>query len=389
LILENSVVGEFWLEFPLISDVKIIGLKPGLYTEWNMYESIQGRLEYNLTLINTTIEKWKLIFHSSKAELENVEAHIDTWDQASISIKDSKIVIHHNYGSKYTKISNSYIAFHLLIVYKEVPGAGVTGGKHFIDFENSTLDLEYIEVACDYAVIKGNVSIISTPYVNFQTGIIVREFPLIVGDQYGNPLFNASINLVDPESKSVWSGMTDQKGKALFNITFTKDNYSKQWRLTATINSMNVSKGIGFLTSTPIVLTLRKLSSSISISVPLDKISLGDSTPIFGFISPPHKATVTLTYKMPNGTVLTRTINSEALGEFEDVFTPEMAGNWTVKASWSGDSDHEGASRSINFIVKQNLPISYIVVGSIVIIGMISWLLLRTKRASKKIDLPF
>jgi hypothetical protein len=46
---------------------------------------------------------------------------------------------------------------------------------------------------------------------------------------------------------------------------------------------------------------------------------------------------------MPNGVALTRNVATKALGEFEDTITPDMAGNWSVKASWSGDRDHEGA----------------------------------------------
>ncbi|RLI79075.1 hypothetical protein DRP04_09500 [Archaeoglobales archaeon] len=93
--------------------------------------------------------------------------------------------------------------------------------------------------------------------------------------------------------------------------------------------------------------------SSISISTSQSKILIGDTITISGFIYPAHtNATVTLSYKMPNGTILVRNVTSTALGGFEDTFIPEMAGSWTVRASWNGDLDHEGSTSSeVPFLV--------------------------------------
>ena len=95
--------------------------------------------------------------------------------------------------------------------------------------------------------------------------------------------------------------------------------------------------------------------SSISILTSSDKLLLEETITVSGFIYPAHTdATVTLTYKMPNGTILTRNVTSTALGEFEDTFTPKIAGSWTVKASWDGDLDHEGAESSeVSFTVER------------------------------------
>lgn len=84
--------------------------------------------------------------------------------------------------------------------------------------------------------------------------------------------------------------------------------------------------------------------SSMFISVSQPKVFIGETIRVSGFIYPAHaNAKVTLTYKMPNGTILTRKVTSSVLGEFEDAFEPKMSGNWTVKASWDGDLDHGGA----------------------------------------------
>jgi hypothetical protein len=95
------------------------------------------------------------------------------------------------------------------------------------------------------------------------------------------------------------------------------------------------------------------LGSSIFISTSSNKLLLEENVVISGFIYPAHpNSKVTLTYTMPNGTILTRNVTTKALGEFEDIVTLNIAGNWTVRASWSGDYDHEGAkSIEISFSV--------------------------------------
>jgi hypothetical protein len=94
-------------------------------------------------------------------------------------------------------------------------------------------------------------------------------------------------------------------------------------------------------------------TSSISMSISSNKLLVGENVIVSGFIYPAHpNSKVTLTYIMPNGTTLTRSVTTKALGEFEDIVTPSIVGNWTVKASWSGDYDHEAAvSREISFSV--------------------------------------
>jgi hypothetical protein len=86
-------------------------------------------------------------------------------------------------------------------------------------------------------------------------------------------------------------------------------------------------------------------TSSIYISTSSSKLLSGGDVVVSGFIYPAHpNSKVALTYTMPNGAILTKEVITKALGEFEDVITPNMAGNWNVKASWGGDHDHEGAS---------------------------------------------
>jgi len=94
-------------------------------------------------------------------------------------------------------------------------------------------------------------------------------------------------------------------------------------------------------------------NSSILLSAIPRKVFREEPIIISGFIYPAHAGvTVALTYKMPNGTKLIKNVTSTILGEFEDMFIPNTVGNWTVKASWSGDFDHKGVeSLEITFLV--------------------------------------
>ena len=91
------------------------------------------------------------------------------------------------------------------------------------------------------------------------------------------------------------------------------------------------------------------------ISVSLSEVLLGETVTVSGSIIPLHiEAMVTLIYEMPNGIILIRNVTSTAFGEFEDIFTPEIAGSWTVKANWGGDLDHEGVeSPEVSFTVEK------------------------------------
>jgi hypothetical protein len=103
--------------------------------------------------------------------------------------------------------------------------------------------------------------------------------------------------------------------------------------------------------------------SSLSVLTSLNRVFLHEPITVYGSISPSHNnVSVMLSYKMPNGTILIRNVTSTELGEFEDTFTPNMAGSWTVKASWDGDLDHEGSESSeVSFTVlkaKSSLSLS-------------------------------
>jgi len=79
--------------------------------------------------------------------------------------------------------------------------------------------------------------------------------------------------------------------------------------------------------------TVSKIVSSISCSVSSTTISVGSELTVSGAITPTHSGvTVTLTYTLPNATVLRRTVTSASDSKYSDKITPPFAGSWSVNA---------------------------------------------------------
>ena len=531
--------------------INISGIKPGYFENWNVHQNVQGPTPWSLTLVNTRVDAWKLVTLND-AYIENVKTILTPFRDKTVIVRNSEILSLDARGSKYLRFTNCRVN-HIRLTHMPVLEEYVGHGNFFIEFENSTLGPT--EIAVQYAFIKGTVRFqLLTPFplekVNFRKGVLVREYPITVFNEFGEPTPNASINLRDFEGRLVGSTTTDREGKATLNVTFTKENYFKKWTLEVIARSLTFTKEIDLVTDTPIILSLEEalknvnddiayaeaiiewarksgrtnnldeakklldmakqkyaegrlgealdllrkvvellwikidgdpsdweriaplvtdpegdvedaqsdlkalfaimdnralylmvefwcenpppelffvdiydldrqvgyavwgeegprflfvsgllegsanktievkvplepmnypktlglraltkinktivldttewtiLSrlSSLSIEVSPSKVSIGEPVTVLGSISPVHSGIlVTLTYNMPNKTILTRNVTSTVLGYFKDTFTPEISGSWTVKAGWNGDLDHEGAeSQEILFTV--------------------------------------
>jgi hypothetical protein len=96
-------------------------------------------------------------------------------------------------------------------------------------------------------------------------------------------------------------------------------------------------------------------TSSISCSVTSNSVKFGSSTTVSGSITPPRSGVIiTLSYMLPNDTVIKRNVSSTSDGSYSDTYTPSVPGNWKVTASWEGDSTYEGAASSeVSFTVTK------------------------------------
>jgi hypothetical protein len=69
---------------------------------------------------------------------------------------------------------------------------------------------------------------------------------------------------------------------------------------------------------------------------------------VSGSLNPPQSVIIELVYISPDGSPLIRKVQTKSDGSFQDVFIPNRAGNWTVKARWNGNVDYYGAESQIS-----------------------------------------
>ncbi|MDI6805433.1 MAG: hypothetical protein QMD20_02080 [Candidatus Bathyarchaeia archaeon] len=95
---------------------------------------------------------------------------------------------------------------------------------------------------------------------------------------------------------------------------------------------------------------------------------------------------------MPNGTIITKTVDSTTAGVFSDAFKANHIGEWVVKASWDGDDRYkEAASAPLTLTVQaedQTTPLFAIVGLELGIIALIIALAGVTLTLRKKKSTP-
>jgi len=104
--------------------------------------------------------------------------------------------------------------------------------------------------------------------------------------------------------------------------------------------------------------TVPSVKSTINSWVDPMDIVLGDTTYVRGGIQPMVSATVTLTYTRPDSTTVVRTVTSGADGTYQDSYAPDVTGAWIVRATWTGDATHLGATGNSAFFTVRPVPVS-------------------------------
>ncbi len=119
-------------------------------------------------------------------------------------------------------------------------------------FDKSTIQVLTALVPSN-STIEGNITFSPDAYVScwFDT-IIRRIYPVLLVDGNGNPISNASLYLYDKDGNPVWTGMTDNEGRASFEIEFNDDNYTGLWELTIEYEDKVIRRQVKLLSSTPI-----------------------------------------------------------------------------------------------------------------------------------------
>jgi len=107
-------------------------------------------------------------------------------------------------------------------------------------------------------------------------------------------------------------------------------------------------------TSSTVSFTVEKEESFITCFVSPSTITVGESITVAGTVisSGIGAVAISLTFTRPDSTTVIRTVETTPTGYYEDTYTPDVVGSWSVIASWGGDSEHEGAeSWEVSFTV--------------------------------------
>jgi len=129
-------------------------------------------------------------------------------------------------------------------------------------------------------------------------------------------------------------------------------------------------------TSSSVVLSVVKGTTSISLQVARATITKGESIELSGSLTPPLPSiTITITYTKPSGTSVTHSVTTDSNGKFSDSISTDETGNWKITASWTGNEAYEGSSTTATVIVNPSF-LDQILVPLIIVIILIVILLL-------------
>jgi hypothetical protein len=99
-------------------------------------------------------------------------------------------------------------------------------------------------------------------------------------------------------------------------------------------------------------LTVEKASSLITLTLSSYTAKMGDTVNVNGILYPAKATQITIEYTLPNGTITSKTVDSDSAGVFSDTFTANQVGVWQIKASWIGDGTYAGTTASVSATVQ-------------------------------------
>ena len=147
---------------------------------------------------------------------------------------------------------------------------------------------------------------------------------------------------------------------------------------------------MAFADAPPSTPTAIDLSLSTTSAVLGNELTVsGTILPSVAGLNPVENASISLTYTNPDGTNRVRTVTSGADGSFSDVFSPNVAGSWTVVASFAGDPTYLGStSFPVTFTVigtsgSGGIPMSYLlaaVAALVIVVAVAAFFFLRKRR---------
>jgi hypothetical protein len=185
-----------------------------------------------------------------------------------------------------------------------------------------------------------------------KTHVFIKNEKIFIGfsSNVQDVSIDAKLTLPDNSSKllTLPTNITaKQAGAYTLEVNASKQGY----------RNITLTEFFAVLEEDPILLQFEKMSSDISLQASKNETIQGESVQIYGDITPSHADTnVNVTYKKDGETRLMRLVVTNDDGHFSDIFQPDSPGEWTVIASWEGDSNHIGAVRQISLKVTAPFP---------------------------------
>lgn len=166
-------------------------------------------------------------------------------------VRNTEMTNHINYNSEKMVFENVLFTAQLKFLTQPHPEKDLGYFDH--TFKNCKANLQNMVVATNKGKLSGEIKFtnLTLSDVAWEKGEITREYPVIVKYENNNPISNAELELYDKNNQLVWSGSTNEEGKAYFEIKFGKSNYEDKWELKLAGES-ELHAEIGFLSDTPI-----------------------------------------------------------------------------------------------------------------------------------------
>lgn len=194
------------------------------------------------------------------------------------------------------------------------------------------------------SILGDSSAIISYNTITNCSSTTILFAPSFSGDPqiYGNSLCNNSHQMTLQNSNSV--------------------NASNNWWDTTNVEEIEQKilhyyddPALGTVLYQPFKEDIVRTGSSVIASIINPHVTLNEAVAVSGAMGPSRgAATIALTYIKPDTSTITKTLETNFAGHFNDTFKPDMQGFWAMYASWEGDDVIIGStSPTVTFTVTK------------------------------------
>jgi nitrous oxidase accessory protein NosD len=307
VVSDSEITSNLGLEFLDPSQtVYLEEIRPGFCWYWNLHQNhSMTNVAHNLTLIRTSINSWTVaIAEDVNVTLKNSELSTIGFEysNANYTCTGATIGLHGNWTYSGLKLLNTSITgFWTFGVGNSILNLSnseallrLTGESNAtvrnctvllnawllrdgrIEFQDTRVEFLVTRLSSFYLV--GDIDFTPSTWIQEWTLTnVTRNYEIQLRDPDGVYLRNANLTLTDEHNQTVWTGTSDSLGEAVLNLTFADGNYTKLLRLEAAKGRFFAAENIGFLSETPVSLTLTAQGGPLTFVVPDDYSSIQEA----------------------------------------------------------------------------------------------------------------